>query len=693
MLTRSGPVLIDFGTALGYTANQTLVVTSQVLTPAYAPLEQYASAARLGPPTDLYALGATLYHAVTGRVPVSSMDRASGIALSGVRTLAPQLSAPLAGVIERCLALQVADRPQTAEAVRAALGGISSLPPMTVPGQASPVNQVGSPPLAPTVFVQPAGSSPAPAPVVATPSAHGSPAPSSVPVARRRQPASPWWLLAGLLVLGGGAAAWWLTRPPSLTGAPVNPISARNGPASSVTAQRVEVRATELNVRKGPGTNHPVIRIGTANLRVSRGAELEVEESQNGWYRVKVNGTDGWISGRLTLPLSPTVDDAELNRAIQAIEAGGRVDLRAGVYLVPRTLTPGPSLALIGMDMDETYLISAGDEPVLRYRGPGSFAARDLTFGYRGSAWTSVVTLEDAEFDLERTRFIGAWDGDDPEGPEGDGLAVLGRSVGQVRSSEFLTNRWRGLSVSDASAVTITDSAFQFNDGSGLVLNDQAQASLERSRATGNRLQGFKALGQAQLILMSSAALDNRGGGVAFDEAASGRLERTECSSNEGFALRVQTSARVESDSSPSCRITPKAQAAVTPQVITLAEATTVADEYLTFGAMDDLSRVGEVYADQIRYYDRGLVSRPAVLADKLAYYGRWPQRQYARVSAVRSLPTGGGGRRVEFEYEFRVSDPFGDEAAGKARVVLSLERQGGRVRIVEENGEVIERY
>jgi hypothetical protein len=120
-----------------------------------------------------------------------------------------------------------------------------------------------------------------------------------------------------------------------------------------------------------------VIRIGTANLRVSRGAELEVEESQNGWYRVKVNGTDGWISGRLTLPLSPTVDDAELNRAIQAIEAGGRVDLRAGVYLVPRTLTPGPALALSGLGAERAGAIQrvAGLDPGLS----GALAAPDHT--------------------------------------------------------------------------------------------------------------------------------------------------------------------------------------------------------------------------------------------------------------------------------------------------------------------------
>ena len=64
-------VLLDFGSA-----GQTVAVAEQgavVLTPGYAPLEQYGLGEQ-GAWTDLYALGATLYWAVTGSKPPDAVE-------------------------------------------------------------------------------------------------------------------------------------------------------------------------------------------------------------------------------------------------------------------------------------------------------------------------------------------------------------------------------------------------------------------------------------------------------------------------------------------------------------------------------------------------------------------------------------------------------------------------------------------
>ncbi|MFN8510780.1 MAG: hypothetical protein U0Z75_09555 [Deinococcaceae bacterium] len=45
------------------------------ITPGYAAPEQYASQAKFGPYTDLYGLGATLYHALWGFPPPAAPDR------------------------------------------------------------------------------------------------------------------------------------------------------------------------------------------------------------------------------------------------------------------------------------------------------------------------------------------------------------------------------------------------------------------------------------------------------------------------------------------------------------------------------------------------------------------------------------------------------------------------------------------
>jgi len=69
------PVLIDFGAARGDIAQHSRTV-SALVKPGYSPYEQYAEIGRQqGPWTDIYALAATLYHAVTGKRPPDAPSR------------------------------------------------------------------------------------------------------------------------------------------------------------------------------------------------------------------------------------------------------------------------------------------------------------------------------------------------------------------------------------------------------------------------------------------------------------------------------------------------------------------------------------------------------------------------------------------------------------------------------------------
>ena len=64
------PVLLDFGSARATGGELTAIVT-----PGYAPLEQYHTTGRQGPWSDIYALGGVLYWLVTGSKPVDAAAR------------------------------------------------------------------------------------------------------------------------------------------------------------------------------------------------------------------------------------------------------------------------------------------------------------------------------------------------------------------------------------------------------------------------------------------------------------------------------------------------------------------------------------------------------------------------------------------------------------------------------------------
>ncbi|MFN6179420.1 MAG: protein kinase domain-containing protein [Dolichospermum sp.] len=122
-------VLIDFGAAREFIAGQTGDMT-RILTPGYAPYEQYIQKSKRFPSTDLYALCASMYELLTGKLPIEATDRASAFLqgssvdkLISPRQLRPDLSFLMEKVILTGMQFRVEDRFQTADELINALEG------------------------------------------------------------------------------------------------------------------------------------------------------------------------------------------------------------------------------------------------------------------------------------------------------------------------------------------------------------------------------------------------------------------------------------------------------------------------------------------------------------------------------------------------------------------------------------------
>ncbi|RKZ80304.1 MAG: hypothetical protein DRR19_23815 [Candidatus Parabeggiatoa sp. nov. 1] len=110
------PVLLDFGSARYAVGQKTRSVTS-IVTPGYAPLEQYDNNINdQGPWTDLYALGAVMYCAISGEAPPAATRRVmKDPMVPAVKVGKGKYNKNLLQAIDWALRLSEEDRPQTVE--------------------------------------------------------------------------------------------------------------------------------------------------------------------------------------------------------------------------------------------------------------------------------------------------------------------------------------------------------------------------------------------------------------------------------------------------------------------------------------------------------------------------------------------------------------------------------------------------
>ena len=126
---RGDVVLLDFGLAKGRLDDQTHLEDARSVygyTRGYAPLEQVEGRGTV-PQSDLYALGATLFHLATNVRPASAESRARALAdgrpdpLVPAATLNHTLRPEFSLVLEKALALEPGARYESARAMRDAL--------------------------------------------------------------------------------------------------------------------------------------------------------------------------------------------------------------------------------------------------------------------------------------------------------------------------------------------------------------------------------------------------------------------------------------------------------------------------------------------------------------------------------------------------------------------------------------------
>jgi len=230
--------ILDFGAARYFAGEQSKSL-SVILKPGYAPEEQYRSSGKQGSWTDVYAVGATIYKALTGKTPPDALDRKEEDTLEPPSRLGVCIPPSAEQALLQALAVTASQRFQTmGEFQQAFTGG----EPMTMAFQTfqpapessyAPVSGPGAPPFSP------------PPPVSGQPSSHPAAPPSHYPQLPRRS-ANPAAIAAGIgagifgLILIVGLI-WWMARDKGK----VEPITVLK-PTEQTKVPTDEVRAKDF---------------------------------------------------------------------------------------------------------------------------------------------------------------------------------------------------------------------------------------------------------------------------------------------------------------------------------------------------------------------------------------------------------------------------------------------------------------